>query len=434
MFPICETIKGATAPGCAALAALPGPDAPLGNTTDFSSAIPPEQTAEDESFARSEYFVLRCYRVRAHGRSELARVKSKHRVGWCGQRMGYQARGVALFRRPDRATGRLGNLCVCGQSLVCPVCSPRVAMRRANEVREAAEKWLMSGGALAHITLTAPHKKGSSLADEVEWWSQTWTRAFINGRASVALRSQRAGYVNGFEATWSDLNGWHVHRHLLFFHRYGLDVEAHRRRWLSQLGDRWSPSAEKHAFSCEPVVLGTLAMYCSKIGAEIALGTTKEANTPLSLLAAAAETGSPCPQWIEAVATVAKRKISVLRWSRGLKSVFGLDEETEAEAEEKDIEAAKEEVTPSDELLGAISPSQWRAIWTRKLEHELLREIQAGAEAVELWLQCNDLGHLWMDAEHYQEFLSSPEENTEPAALTVPPSVPVQTTLNGIKG
>lgn len=429
-----ETLEGPKNPGCAAQAALPGSEGPLGNTTDFATPYTPEQQAEDDAHARSEMFVLKCYRVRAHGRSELNRVKSKHRVGWCGQRMGFNVRGVALYRRPDRATGRLGNLCVCGQSLVCAVCSPRVAMRRANEVREAAEKWLMSGGALAHITLTAPHKKGSPLADEVEWWANAWRSAYGEGKTATTLRAQRAGYVNGFEATWSDLNGWHVHRHLLFFHRHGLDVEAHRRRWLSQLGERWSPAAEQRAFSCEPVVLGTLAMYCSKIGAEIAMGSTKEANTPLSMLAAAAETGAPCPQWLEAVATVAKRKISVLRWSRGLKSVFGLDEETEAEAEEKDVDAAKEEVTPSDELLGALSPWQWRAIWSRKLEHELLREIQAGAEAVELWLQVNDLGRLWMDAEHYEEFLSSAEENTEPAALTVPPSVPVQTTLNGIKG
>jgi hypothetical protein len=307
-------------------------------------------------------------------------------------------------------------------------------MRRANEVREAAEKWLMSGGALAHITLTAPHKKGSPLADEVEWWSVAWRSAFGESKAASKLRAQRVGYVNGFEATWSEAFHWHVHRHLLVFHRHGLNVEAHRRRWLSQLGDRWSPAAEKRAFSCEPVVLGTLAMYCSKIGAEIAMGSTKESNTPLSMLAAAAETGSPCPQWLEAVATVAKRKISVLRWSRGLKSAFGLDEETEAEAEAKDVQAAKEEVTPSDELLGAISPWQWRAIWSRKLEHQLLREIQAGSEAVELWLETNDLGRLWMDADHYEEFLSSTEENTEPAALSAPLSGPVQTNLSGIKG
>ncbi|HWA88107.1 MAG TPA: hypothetical protein VG710_17895, partial [Opitutus sp.] len=117
-----------------------------------------------------------------------------------------------------------------------------------------------------------------------------------------------------------------------------------------------------------------------------------------------------CPQWREAVGVVAQRKISVLRWSRGLRAVVGLDEETDAEADEKDRELAQEEVTATDELLGALSPTQWRGIWTRKLEHELLREMQAGAEAVDLWLQCHGLGPLWADADHYAEFLASCED------------------------
>ena len=38
---------------------------------------------------------------------------------------------MGVYRRPDRPYGRVNGVCVCGQSLACPVCAPRIAAKRA---------------------------------------------------------------------------------------------------------------------------------------------------------------------------------------------------------------------------------------------------------------------------------------------------------------
>lgn len=385
--------------------ALPGSFAdraaqrPLGNTTDFDSAVDNQPVKPDSTFQG------KCFQARSWGRT-LLRDAGLHRVraSWCGARLTYKARSVPVYRRPDRPTGRLGNLCVCGQTLVCPVCAPRVSYVRASEVGTGWGKWNESGGQAHMMTFTAPHRAGSPLLTEVDFWREAWRSMFAGGRSSMQLTKQRVGYMNALEMTHG-VNGWHVHRHLLMLHQGGLDLEAHKRRWMECLGGRYSLACENHAFNSVLVDERQIAVYGQKIGAEIAGGTVKDSKTPLRLLVDAAATRSAAPEWIEAVKVVGARKLSICRWSPGLRDFLGMG------VEKSDEEIAKDEVVKTDELLGIITWGQWRQILARRLEYQVITEAQHGQEALDLWLNVHDLGRLHFDDDDYKAFLDSGDES-----------------------
>lgn len=377
---------------------------PLGNITDLV-------TSDEDQAVTSPCpsFSAKCFQARAWGRHLLRDAGLvRHRASWCGARLTYRARSVPVYRRPDRPVGRLGNLCVCGQTLVCPVCAPRVSYVRASEIGDGWARWNASGHLAHMVTFTAPHHAGSPLLDEVDFWREAWSRmtGSGSGRAGADLRSQRVGYMNALEMTFGQDNGWHVHRHLLMLHQGRFDIEAHQRRWMECLGGRYSIAAEKHAFNAVPVDARQIAVYNSKIGAEIAGATVKDSKTPLRLLVDAAATFSAAPQWIEAVKVVGARKLSICRWSPGLRDFLGMG------VEKTDEEIAKDEVVKTDELLGVLTWGQWREILARRLEYQVITEAQHGQEALDLWLNTNGLGQLHWDDETYEAFLSSKEDET----------------------
>jgi len=377
--------------------------AALGNTTDLVTNVEGQQVNPESTFS------AKCFQARSWGRKLLRDAGMvRSRASWCGARLTYKARSVAVYRRPDRATGRLGNLCVCGQTLVCPVCAPRVSYVRASEIGTGWGKWDESGGQAHMLTFTAPHRAGSPLLDEVDFWREAWTQmtGAGSGRSGSELRKQRVGYMNALEMTHGG-NGWHVHRHLLMLHRGGFDIEAHKRRWMECLGGRYSVACEQHAFDAKLVDAQQIAVYGAKIGAEIAGATVKDSKTPLRLLVDAAATRSAAPEWIEAVKVVGARKLSICRWSPGLRDFLGMA------AEKTDEEIAKDEVVKTDELLGVITWGQWRQILSRRLEYRVITEAQHGQEALDLFLNSEGLGRLHYDDDAYKTFLDSGDESDE---------------------
>lgn len=240
------------------------------------------------------------------------------------------------------------------------------------------------------MVFTAPHKRGSPLLAEVDFWRDAWDDFMASGKSSQRLKQQRLGHFGGPELTWTAANGWHFHRNLVAFHNGQLDVEAHKSRWMGCLGSRYSLAAEQHAFDAKPMDSGDMARYCAKHGAEIAWAEGKSSSiTPLTLLVKAAINGTHCAQWVEAVNVVAARKLSIVRWARGLRAELGI---TAAERSDEDI--AKEKGQKTDELLGTVTACQWRFIVSRRLEYRLLQEAQLGRENLEVFMHSKGLGDL----------------------------------------
>lgn len=365
---------------------------PLGNSTDLHSAPPncplyaiSEPGPDGLKVTRD----AKRWLARAHGRRLLwASGNGRRRPAACGLRLQHGRKAVEVYRCPDGPRGRVVGPCSCGQPLICPVCSPRISSVRAGEVgdgfrRASARAWR------AHLMVfTAPHTAASPLLAEVDFWRGAWEEFMASGRASQKLKDQRKGHIGGPELTHG-LNGWHFHRNLVVFHDGNLDVEAHKSRWMGCLGSRYSLAAEKHAFDAKEIDDEDMAIYCAKHGAEVAWAEGKTSSqTALTLLVRSALAGRSCPEWVEAVNVVAARKLSILRWSRGLRAELGIA------PEKTDVEIAEEKGRPSDELLGSVTATQWRLIVSRRLEYRLLQEANLGREALECFMHSNGLGDL----------------------------------------
>ena len=240
------------------------------------------------------------------------------------------------------------------------------------------------------MVFTAPHKAGSSLLDEVDFWRSAWLKFMACGRGSMELKKQRTGHVGGPEITWGFLSGWHFHRNLVVYHTGNIDVEAYRRRWMDCLGGRYSKACEQFAFTSKPMDSAVMATYCAKVGAEIAWQEGKSSSmTPLTLLVASALAGEDCPQWVEACGVVAARKLSIVRWSKGLRADLMMSKE------KTDEQLAKEKAEPTDELLGVLTPAQWHRVVASKLEYRLTQEAQLGRENLEVFLSAHGIGELF---------------------------------------
>lgn len=340
------------------------------------------------------------YRLRSYGHEILTRAGVAKRVRWCGRRISRGQDGVGVYARPDRAYGRVQGVCVCGQSLCCPVCAPRIAAFRSAEVAECFKRATAAGYEARLLTFTIPHRLGSSLGDEIDVFSTAWRR-FNKGKQADKRRCGSLGHHVGREVTYG-VNGWHYHHHVLWYGEPGTFCE-HRVRsaWLTALesvGRKWR-GVEEHAFDSGIVGSEAGASYVGKlataveaqaraIGSEIASASTKGKNLATLLLAASVGDDAAGQVWLHGVSEIIRRKVSSVRWSRGLKARVGM------EADKSDEQVALEEVLPSDVFLGALTPAQWRGVLHHRAEFALCCAANQGIEKVNSFLAGLSLGQL----------------------------------------
>ncbi len=394
----------------------PFPPVPLGNNADFTSTPTGATTCETPANGVDIHFVLpppatvKAWYLRSAARDLLHRnavTVTRHgeegmpRLRWCGSRIRRGLDGVNVYSRPDRAYGRVWGVCICGQSMVCPVCAPRIAAFRAGEVTECFTRSQKAGYEARLNTYTVPHALGDGLGREVDCFGVAWAN-YMSGREAVTTRRRSLGYHCGREATWSERNGWHYHHHVLRYDEPDtFSEERERARWLAALesvGRRWR-GAELHAFDSGVVGSEAGASYVSKlatavdaqaraIGSEIASASTKGRNFATLLLQAVNGDAAAEKVWADGVRDIVRRKVSSVRWSRGLRERVGLS------AEKTDAEVAQEETTETDVFLGSLTASQWRGVLYWKAEFALLCAANRGLDAVNDFLTGLSLGRL----------------------------------------
>ena len=386
---------------------------PLGRITDLASAhtesttcvILQESIAEIDAAVEALKFapptwvgpdlaasdaLWRGYAARAHARELLdfygtkvpRRVTARSgrktikmqppRGSFCGIRMQKSGAEVTLYRRPDRDLGRVSGVCLCGGSMTCPVCAPRISARRAGEVREAATVAQVHGLCTTMETYTLTHEFGNDLFDEVTLWKDAFRLAF-SGRHSAEARRGRLGFVNAAEVTYGR-NGWHFHRHLLSFWKDQPDVSLLEDCWRSgarHVG-RYTPAFEGHAFDSRPIAIGC-EDYVAKIGYEIACPGTKASRTPLRLLLDDMEgVDGAGLKYLEALVALTRQKVASVRWSPRTRGKLGLV------TEKSDEQLAQEEATSTDEILGTLSEMMWKRVVDSRIEYQLVAAAQDG--------------------------------------------------------
>ncbi len=256
----------------------------------------------------------------------------------------------------------------CGSARDCPVCAPNIYAARAEQIVKACKRHRDRGGEVLMLTLTIRHQGSNDL----KWLSTKVSEAYRSMRRS--RRFQRfwkcelgAMWVIRGDETTHGPKGWHPHLHVLLFvdKKSQLAVQAkaaseHKKtlngrtndllycvyeRWSERvealLGSAFVPSVERGVV----VSLSTDDEYIAKLGLEVAFiteksGRTDQHRTPWELLQDATDGELEAQRlWREhSKAMLGRRQIS---WSRGMKIAFGVDDKTDEELAQEQLDREK---------------------------------------------------------------------------------------------
>lgn len=123
-----------------------------------------------------------------------------------------------VYRAADGSDAWVSGIMKCKQAC-CPVCAAAMAEFRREELTAANLALVKAAGTPYLMTLTVPHERGEA-CDELLTKVQ---KAFEKLRSSRAWKEivggqgASLGTVKAIETTWSLLNGYHPHFHLLLF-------------------------------------------------------------------------------------------------------------------------------------------------------------------------------------------------------------------------
>lgn len=344
---------------------------PLGRFANNSS---PSKSTTDElqkrrEAARRERHALR-YKERQI--TTLKRVKDCGHVCITGDGSGPALRLGATSS--GRRTAGISGLAHCGSVWACPVCSAKIATRRAEDLADLMRFALERRCTASMVTLTMRHHPGQTLKQCWDALSYAWGRVtsgkqWVTDQASAGL----VGWVKAVEVTKGE-NGWHVHIHALLIWRDTIseDMAEHV---AGRMHARWTAALQRRGFdsfrdsggldvrlaSLKPGKGSGLHEYFVKLSHEITGGQAKLAKgggrTPFQILTDGLATGLADDVedwWRWERASKGRRQMA---WSKGLR------EWAQLEDEQTDEEIAEEEL-PGEDVL-ALEPRSWHMLRTR---------------------------------------------------------------------
>lgn len=144
-------------------------------------------------------------------RSQLWGVTTLKRVRNCG-RVPVDPNGSVALRVGPGNSGFAG-LVTCGSVWACPVCSWKIAGRRAEELTQVFDGVLAAGNTLGMLTLTARHHRGQKLDGLWKAMNRAWSRV-TSGGGWVRLRDQYGLEWVRVTEVRHGRNGWHPHQHI----------------------------------------------------------------------------------------------------------------------------------------------------------------------------------------------------------------------------
>ena len=294
-----------------------------------------------------------------------------------------------VWKSKKHKTASYGGLQTCGSVWVCPVCGAKVVERRRGEIQQAMAQHRACGGEVHLLTLTAPHTRFDVL-EELQAKLGKALNGFLADK-TVKKTFKEMGYIGqirGYEVTHGRKgtnNGWHPHFHFLQFVQVKGDA-AQLMDWKTRLYLRWDAYCQKAGLGSPSFQHGIdlrdgsfADRYISKgvwgLEDEMTKGHIKKGKaggeTPHDLLRAVlADKNDKQAMALFAEFAKAFKGKRQLSWSNGLKARFGL-------ADKNDEELAAE-LEDNAELLGLLTPDQWRDVLKVKARATVL-ELAASA-------------------------------------------------------
>lgn len=361
----------------------------LGKNTEIVSA--PEKPAHQER--RASRYELR---------ETLADVSGLKRLGSCGRFRIKSDQAPEVRRRPTESgmVAHFAKLQLCGLIWVCPVCGPHLRQMRAIELDHACKWWMekKSEGSVMLLTLTLPHDTGDTLEKTLGTVREGFTE-LVRGRAwqEDKKKYQITHYVRGHDCTVGP-NGWHPHLHIVLLTETTLS-RTELSELETRLYHRWAravtarglrPPTRKHGIKLEQArSRGDVARYVCQvvtgqekerprpIAYELTRGDLKTGRrdghrTPWEVLSDFQNTGDIADlalwrEWEEGT-----KGVHAIQWSRGLKKLVGITEQTDEELQA--IEIGGEVVYTYKN-----KDAEWRAICeTRNARRRVLEAAEHG--------------------------------------------------------
>ena len=329
----------------------------------------------------------------------LRAVSSKRRVRACGRCRIDERDPVALTRK-RQADGTevagFSNLQTCGSVWLCPVCATKIRTGRAEEIERAATAQLASGGGLMIGAITVPHRRCNDLKEVLDIVKGSF-RSAVSGRAWTKDREDFGviGFIRAVEITHGE-NGWHPHLHILVFTERPL--EALERKALNEriytrfarfveregLGRPMETYNKIYAVKSHQAVSRYLAKAVLEVGRfDVKVGRVGH-RTPFQILYDFGQTGDveDLALWHEYEKAIPGT--NSIRWSRGLKKRFLIDDETDDDLAGSELEGTEEETV-------YFSTAEWDLIQrVPEAQARILRAMEAGG-SVAVYLVLLDL-------------------------------------------
>lgn len=150
---------------------------------------------------------------------------------------------VAIKRSADRMHARYAGVQTCGSVWHCPICAPKVAGERREEMNEAIAAHVQEGGEVYFLTSTFSHDAETFGAGNLGAALDALAAARSRFTGSRAYRSTMEaagalGAIRALEPTFGEMNGWHPHTHELVFGRPGMArllLRRLRKLWAREL-------------------------------------------------------------------------------------------------------------------------------------------------------------------------------------------------------
>lgn len=317
-------------------------------TVAYADIIDTEEFRERFYKAQSRRFSLR-----ETVQGVLRLEKPLERIGQCGEN-NYSSPAIVV----PEAGNPYFSAEFCGLSS-CPYCASKNGAIRLADLEAGIKSFmeLFPLGSIVMMVITFSHSVADALADIGARFSEAKKLFFENGSVKRLLKEYGlAGRVTAPETTWSHVNGFHPHEHILFFFEQEMSADdvSHVREKLALY---WVSSCKASGLESDPErfyfelgVWSRLAEYVNKCAREVTLSDLKMAKnkygvpryTPFQLAAQYGWTGQEifAEKFREYALFVKGRKSH--QWSRGLASLLKVknyadDQETEVKDDRKEI-------------------------------------------------------------------------------------------------
>lgn len=362
---------------------------------------------------------------------------------------------VSVLKSSNHNKTFFGGLMTCGNARTCPVCAAPINERKANEMRTAFNQREALGLKVSMLTFTAPHSAHDSIEDLTIKISNSLS-AFWRGAPAKRFKEKYGivGHIRSFEVRYGS-NGWHPHFHILIFSKselpvtrkdnysvmdkelqddswqwilsrwqsmcvksglnlpneYGMDIQNadHAGAYITKFGSdgdiletangkkiTWDMADEMTKGNAKVGAKGSLSPW--DILAQVRDGVTKEDKDKAKLLFLS---------YARAMVGV-----SLVKWSRGLRSLFSLDEK---EATDEEILSQQEDKA---DVLCFITAREWKYIHFNKLRPLILQLAESGGRlAVARFLHAKtSTGDFDV---YYSEFIQRENDHSEKDKFSV---------------